>query len=147
MALNKVLLIGNVGADPDVRYLDNNGKVANFRLATTERYKDRNGELKENTEWHALCVFGKPADFVENYVKKGAQLFVEGRLRTRLYTDKSGVEKSVTEIVVDNVQLLGSRQPNKDAVSQQKMQAAKEAPETPGSAPAVVDEPTDDLPF
>lgn len=115
MSLNKVMLIGNVGRDPEIRYLDGNGqaggtKVATFTLATTERYRDRNGELRENTEWHNIVAWRQSADIVERFVKKGTQLYIEGRLRTRSYTDQQGVKKYTTEINVDNLQLLGRRQ-------------------------------------
>ena len=116
MSLNKVMLIGNVGRDPEVRYLDGNGagsqgrKVASFTLATSERYRDRSGELRENTEWHNIVVWGQSAEVVEKYVKKGTQLYIEGRIRTRSWTDQSGVKKYTTEINVDNLQLLGRRE-------------------------------------
>ena len=115
MSLNKVMLIGNVGRDPEVRYLDGNGqngqgtKVATFTLATTERYRDRNNELRENTEWHNIVAWRQSADVAEKFVKKGTQLYIEGRLRTRSYTDAQGVKKYTTEITVDNLQLLGRR--------------------------------------
>ena len=116
MSLNKVMLIGNVGRDPEVRYLDGNGqngqgsKVATFTLATTERYRDRNGELRENTEWHNIVAWRQSADVAEKFVRKGTQLFIEGRLRTRSYTDAQGTKKYTTEITVDNLQLLGKRE-------------------------------------
>lgn len=116
MSLNKVMLIGNVGRDPEVRYLDGNGqngqgtKVATFTLATTERYRDRSGELRENTEWHNIVAWRQSADVAERFVKKGTQLYIEGRLRTRSYTDASGAKKYTTEITVDNLQLLGRRE-------------------------------------
>lgn len=113
MSLNKVMLIGNVGRDPEVRYLDPNAptgrKVATFTLATSEKYKDRNGEMRENTEWHNIVVWGNSADVVEKYVKKGTQLYIEGRIRTRSWTDQSGAKKYTTEINVDSLQLLGRR--------------------------------------
>ena len=116
MALNKVMLIGNVGNDPDIRYLDSNpqgpqgnAKVASFRLATTERYRDRNGETRENTEWHNIVAWRSNADVIEKFVKKGSQLYVEGKLRTRKWTDRDGKERYTTEIQVDNLQLLGRR--------------------------------------
>jgi len=114
-SLNKVMLIGNVGRDPEVRYLDGNGqngqgtKVATFTLATTERYRDRSGELRENTEWHNIVAWRQSADVAEKYIKKGTQVYIEGRLRTRSYTDQQGVKKYTTEITVDNLQLLGRR--------------------------------------
>ena len=115
MSLNKVMLIGNVGRDPEVRYLDGNGagspgtKVATFTLATTERYRDRSGELRENTEWHNIVAWRQSADVAEKFVRKGTQLYIEGRLRTRSYTGQDGVKKYTTEITVDNLQLLGKR--------------------------------------
>ena len=115
-SLNKVLLIGNVGRDPEVRYLDQgaaqNGqstKVATFTLATTDRYRDRSGEVRENTEWHNLVLWRQLADLAERYIRKGSQIYVEGRIRTRSYTDQQGLKKYMTEIVADNVQLLGRR--------------------------------------
>ena len=116
MSLNKVMLIGNVGNDPEIRYLDSNPqgpqgntKVASFRLATTERYRDRNGELRENTEWHNIVAWRNNADVAEKFVRKGTQLFIEGRLRTRQWTDQTGNKRLTTEIQVDNMQLLGKR--------------------------------------
>ena len=102
--------------DPEVRYLDSNGqngqgtKVATFTLATTERYRDRSGELRENTEWHNIVAWRNIADIAEKYIRKGSQLYIEGRLRTRSYTDQQGMKKYTTEITVDNLQLLGRRE-------------------------------------
>ena len=109
--LNKVQLIGNVGNDPEIRYLDSNPqnpqkKVASFRLATTERYKDRGGNQKEQTEWHSITVWNGKADFVEKYVKKGNNLFISGKLSTRQWTDQSGNKRYTTEVVADNIQML-----------------------------------------
>ena len=116
MALNKVMLIGNVGNDPEIRYLDSNPqspqgntKVASFRLATTERYRDRNGETRENTEWHSIVAWRSNADLVEKFVHKGSQIYIEGKLRTRQWTDQTGNKRFTTEIQADNIQLLGKR--------------------------------------
>ena len=116
MALNKVMLIGNVGNDPEIRYLDSNPqgpqgntKVATFRLATTERYRDRNGETRENTEWHNIVAWRSNADLIEKFVHKGSQVFIEGKIRTRQWTDQTGNKRFTTEIQVDNLQLLGKR--------------------------------------
>ena len=116
-SLNKVMLIGNVGRDPEVRYLDQGAaqsgqstKVATFTLATTDRYRDRNGEVRENTEWHNLVLWRQLADLAEKFIRKGSQIYIEGHLRTRSYTDQQGVKKFVTEVVADNVQLLGRRE-------------------------------------
>ncbi|MCM1177631.1 MAG: single-stranded DNA-binding protein [Clostridium sp.] len=121
MSLNKVMLIGNVGQDPEVRYLDgnaSNAKVASFRLATTERYRDRNGEMKENTEWHSVVAWRNLADIIEKYVKKGTQLYVEGRIRTRSWDDQGGNKRYTTEILADNLQLLGRKSDNPGAQGQ-----------------------------
>ena len=115
-SLNKVFLIGNVGRDPEVRYLDQGAaqsgqstKVATFTLATTDRFRDRNGELRENTEWHNLVLWRQLADLAERFIRKGSQIYVEGHIRTRQYNDQQGQKKYMTEIVADNVQLLGRR--------------------------------------
>ena len=107
--LNKVFLIGNVGKAPEVRSLQGGSKVAQFTLATTERYSDRSGGTRENTEWHTIVVWNKPAEFAEKFVKTGAQLFVEGKIRTREWTDQQGNKKHTTEIVADRIQLLDKR--------------------------------------
>ena len=116
MALNKVMLIGNVGNDPEVRYLESNpqnpatnAKVASFRLATTERFRDRNGELHENTEWHSIVAWRSNADLAEKFIHKGSQIYVEGKLRTRQWTDQTGAKRFTTEVVADTIQLLGKR--------------------------------------
>ncbi len=114
MSLNKVMLIGNVGKDPEVRYLESSGntKVASFTLATTERYKDRNGETRENTEWHNIVAWRNTADVVERFVRKGTQVYIEGRIRTRSWDDQSGNKRYTTEIMADNLQLLGRKSDN-----------------------------------
>jgi single-strand DNA-binding protein len=112
------MLIGNVGRDPEVRYLDGqsgNAKVATFTLATTERYRDRNGETRENTEWHNIVAWRSTADVVERFVKKGTQVYIEGRIRTRSWDDQNGNKRYTTEIIADNLQLLGKRAENPGA--------------------------------
>ena len=180
MSLNKAMLIGNVGRDPEVRYLEGNNpgaqgrKVATFTLATSERFRDRSGETRENTEWHNIVAWGQPADVCERFVRKGTQLYIEGRLRTRKYTDRNGQEKYTTEINVDTLQLLGRRdsdgasdggyqqggyqrqggyqqsapaQPQQPAYQQPAyQQPAPAAPAAP-AAPVMDEGPTDDLPF
>lgn len=136
MALNKAMLIGNVGNDPEIRTLSNNEKVASFRLATTERFKDRNGEQRENTEWHQITAWGKVADIVEKFVKKGSQLYVEGKITTEKWTDKDGNERFTTKIRVEGIQLLGKKETT--ATRQEESPALKELKE---------DDPKDDLPF
>lgn len=108
-SLNKIMLIGNLGADPDVSFLNNGEAVANFRVATSVRWKDRqSGELREETEWHRVSCFGRQAEYVGQYLKKGNRVYVEGRLRTRKWTDKEGIERYTTEILAQSVQGMGS---------------------------------------
>jgi len=107
--VNKVILVGNVGADPEVKSVGES-KVANLTLATSETYKDKQGEKKTVTEWHRLVIWRGLADIVEKYVKKGASLYVEGKLQTRSWEDKDGNKKFTTEIVVDTLKMLGGGQ-------------------------------------
>jgi single-strand DNA-binding protein len=110
-SVNKVIIVGNLGADPETRYLPSGDAVTSIRVATTDRYKDKqSGEMREATEWHSISFFGKLAEIAGQYLKKGSQVYVEGSLRTRKYTDKSGVEKYATDIRADTMQMLGSRQ-------------------------------------
>ena len=110
-SVNKVIIVGNLGADPETRYLPSGDAVTNIRVATTDRYKDKqSGEMREATEWHSISFFGKLAEIAGQYLRKGSQVYVEGSLRTRKYTDKNGVEKYATDIRADSMQMLGSRQ-------------------------------------
>ncbi|ENY5058735.1 single-stranded DNA-binding protein [Salmonella enterica] len=112
--INKVILIGNLGQDPELRYMPNGGAVANLTLATSETWRDKQtGEMRENTEWHRVVVFGKLAEIAGEYLRKGSQVYIEGQLRTRSWDDNNGVTRYVTEIVVSmqgTMQMLGNRQ-------------------------------------
>ncbi|MBW6535457.1 MAG: single-stranded DNA-binding protein [Mariniphaga sp.] len=112
MAVNKVILVGNVGKDPEIRHLDSGVAVANFPLATSESYIAKNGDKVETTEWHNIVVWRGLADVTEKYVTKGRQLYIEGKIRTRSWDDKEGNKRYTTEIVADVLQLLGSRPDN-----------------------------------
>ena len=166
MSLNKVLLIGNAGRDPEIRHLESGTMNATFSLATTERYRDRStGEMKEQTEWHNIVCWRNLAEIAEKYVKKGTQLFIEGRIRTRSYNDKDGNTKYMTEILADNMQLLGRKadkggwqQPRQNFQSQQQNWQQPQQPQQPQgynapvqTAPAAESfggaEEGDDLPF
>jgi single-strand DNA-binding protein len=116
-SVNKVILVGNLGADPETRYMPSGDAIANIRIATTDKWKDKaSGEMKEATEWHRISFFGRLAEIVGQYCKKGSQIYVEGRIRTRKYQDKeSGQDRYSTEIVAESMQLLGSRQGQGDA--------------------------------
>src|SRR5450830_289437 len=110
-SVNKVIIVGNLGRDPETRYMPNGEAVTNVAVATTESWKDKNsGEKKELTEWHRITFYRKLAEIAGQYLKKGSQVYVEGRLQTRKWTDKDGVEKYTTEIIADTMQMLGSRQ-------------------------------------
>ena len=157
------MLIGNVGKDPDVRYLESNpnnpgsnAKVASFPLATSERYRDRNGELRENTEWHNIVAWRNSADVAEKFIRKGTQVFIEGHLRTRQWTDQTGNKRYTTEVVVDTLQLLGKRPDGQDMAPATAAQPYQSAAPQPAAQPAVnpayngpqpAPEPSDDLPF
>src|SRR5512141_1087532 len=147
-SVNKVILLGNLGRDPETRYTTGGDAVTNLNIATSEQWKDKSGEKQERTEWHRVVLFGRQAEVAGEYLKKGRSVYIEGRLQTRKYTDKDGVEKYTTEIVGDRMQLLGSR----DAGSGGDR---REAPATAGggSRPAAAakkpatDDFDDDIPF
>ena len=113
--VNKVILIGNLGNDPDVRYTAGGAAVSNISLATTDSWKNKeSGDLQEKTEWHRVVFFGRLAEIVAEYLKKGSQIYVEGRLQTRKWQDKDGNDRYTTEIVANEMQMLGSRPPEKN---------------------------------
>ncbi|EAA3136774.1 single-stranded DNA-binding protein SSB2 [Salmonella enterica subsp. enterica] len=134
--VNKVILVGNLGQDPEVRYMPNGGAVANLTLATSESWRDKqDGEIREHTEWHRVVVFGKLAEIASEYLRKGAQVYIEGQLRTRKWTDQSGQDKYTTEVVVGQngtMQMLGRR----DSQPQQGSQpfSGQPQPQTPPPA-------------
>src|SRR5574342_1135560 len=108
--VNKVILIGNLGQDPDVKYMPSGSAVTNLRIATSESFKDREtGEQQERTEWHSVAMFGRLAEIAGEYLRKGSQVYIEGRLRTRKWQDKQGQDRYSTEIIADQMQMLGSR--------------------------------------
>ena len=117
MSVNKVILVGNVGKDPEVRYLENNVAVAKFPLATTETFKDRAGKLISQTEWHTVVLWRGLAELASKYLHKGSLVYIEGRLKTRYWEDKMHNRKSITEIVADNFIIL-DRRPDKNAEEQ-----------------------------
>src|SRR5512145_629697 len=109
-SVNKVILIGNLGRDPETRYTADGAAITNITLATSRRYKDSSGQQQEETEWHRVVFFGRLAEIAGEYLKKGRPVYVEGKLRTRKWTDKDGNERYTTEIVADVMQMLGSRE-------------------------------------
>ena len=156
-SVNKVILVGNCGRDPEIRYLPSGGAVANVSIATTSRRKDRNsGEFVEETQWHRVTFFERLAEIVGEYVKKGTPIYIEGRLTYRKYTDKDGVEKYATDIRADTMQMLGSRQgmggpsshDDDDGASRRANPPARQQPASkPASKSTGFDDMDDDIPF
>lgn len=142
-SVNKVTIVGNLGRDPEVRYMPSGDAIANIAVATSYKSKDKStGEQKELTEWHRISFFGKVAEIVGQYLKKGSSVYVEGRLQTRKYTDKDGIERYATEIIAENMQMLGGRG---DQQERQEPAAPAVRP-TPKPAPNFSDM-DDDIPF
>ncbi len=159
-SVNKVILVGNLGRDPEVRYMPEGGAITNISIATTSTWKDKAGEKQEATEWHRVVFFNKLAEIAGEYLKKGSQVYVEGRLRTRKWQDKDGQDKYTTEVTADAMQMLGGRQgmgeagaasgapagaPSGDYGNRAGGSASK--PAATKSAPAKFDDMDDDIPF
>ena len=164
-SVNKVIIVGNLGKDPEMRSFPNGDQIANVTIATTDRWKDKtSGEMKEATEWHRVAFNGRLAEIVGQYLRKGSQVYVEGSLRTRKWTDKEGQEKYTTEIRADQMQMLGSRQgmggagagsgddgggyetPGRAAPAARPAPAPRQAP-APAKAASGFDDMDDDIPF
>ena len=171
-SVNKVIIVGNLGRDPEVRYMPSGDAIANIAVATSYKSKDRNtGEQKELTEWHRISFLGRLAEIVAQYLKKGSSVYVEGRLQTRKYTDKDGIERYATDVIAENMQMLGGRQgmggdgggmgggmggggmdDDYSAPQQPRQQAPRQAPPAPAARPQPKPAPNfsdmdDDIPF
>jgi single-strand DNA-binding protein len=153
-SVNKVILIGNLGKDPETRYLPSGDAVTNITVATTDTWKDKSGEKQEHTEWHRVAFFGKLAEIAGEYLKKGSPVYVEGRIRTRKWQDKEGQDRYSTEIIADRMQLLGSRGGGSESAAREP--AAREPAAAAGGAKASppkkgggggFEEMDDDIPF
>jgi single-strand DNA-binding protein len=162
MSVNKVILVGNVGKDPDVHFIEQGVAVARFPFATSETYRSKDGEKITTTEWHNIVLWRGLADVADKYVKKGSQLFIEGRIKTRSYDDKEGNKRYITEIVGDNMQLLGKKgdnsgdnsnqdsgsySPNSKQTSAASNPSDTSNPFDDGNSDTVSDQGEDDLPF
>ena len=159
--INKVILVGNLGNDPEIRYTPNGGAIANLSIATSEQWKDRNtGEPREKTEWHRVVIFGKLAEIAGEYLRKGSQVYLEGKLQTRKWQDQQGNDKYTTEVVIDiggQMQMLGGRSGGGDAPYNQGasqgggyQQKPQQQPQQQSQAPAdggFSDNFDDDIPF
>ena len=153
-SVNKVIVVGNLGADPETRYLPSGEAVTNIRVATTDRWKDKaSGEMKEATEWHRISFFGRLAEIAGEYLKKGSQVYVEGSLRTRKWQDKEGHDRYSTEIRADVMQMLGSRAGSGEPRGAASGADQAEAKTEPAARPAAkkpagkFDDLEDDIPF
>jgi single-strand DNA-binding protein len=141
--VNKVILVGNLGSDPTVRFTSGGTAVANFNIATTERFNNKSGEREERTEWHRIVAWGKLAEICQQYLKKGKQVYIEGRLQTRQWEDQQGQKRTSTEIVAQTMQMLGRAGDNTGGdFPSQEYSSPEPAPQTAGSATE-----DDDLPF
>lgn len=152
-SVNKVILIGNLGNDPDMRYLPSGDAVANLSIATTDKYKDKNGEMQEVTEWHRVSFFGKTAEICGQYLKKGSSVYVEGSIRTRKWQDKEGNDRYTTEIRGDRMQMLGAR-PSGGTADMDSAPRTASRPSSNSQSPAPAssggsgfDDFEDDIPF
>lgn len=143
MSVNKAILVGYVGNDPEVRYLESGTAVCNFRLATSEVYKNKNGEKVTTTEWHNVVLWRGLAELAEKYVKKGTQLYIEGRIKTRSWDDKDGNKRYTTEIICDNFQMLGKKI---DEPPESQKEEKVSSPEDKEENSTEIEE-ADDLPF
>ena len=157
-SVNKVILLGNLGRDPETRYTTGGDAVTNLSIATSEQWKDKNGDKQERTEWHRVVLFGRQAEVAGEYLKKGRSVYIEGRLQTRKYNDKDGVEKYSTEIVGDRMQLLGGPRDGGGGGDDEGSGGGRPAPRSsgggaprPGGAPSggsrKNDDLEDDIPF
>ena len=146
--LNKAQIIGNLGRDPEVRYLPSGDAIANISVATTEKWKDKaSGEMKEHTEWHRISFFGKLAEVAGQYLKKGSTVYVEGKIQTREYTDKDGVKKYATEIKGEVMKMIGGKVEQGEQQARQAAPAQRQAPARQAPAPSGFDDFPDSVPF
>ncbi len=148
--LNKVLIIGRLGADPETKYMPNGKAVTNLRLATSEKWKDKtSGDLQERTEWHSVVFYERLAEIAAEYLRKGSQVYVEGQLRTRKWQDKeTGKDRYTTEIIGREMQMLGAKAERGESAGSYDMKAAERSAVVPGAAPPITgDEFNDDIPF
>lgn len=140
MSVNKVILVGNLGADPEIKSFESGAQNAKISLATSERFKDKNGEVKTETQWHYVIFWNKLAEIVDRYLKKGSRIYVEGKIKTRSYEDGEGVTRYVTEIIASQMTMLGGNESTSDSHESSKVEkeARKQEPEN---------QEEDDLPF
>lgn len=146
--INKAIIVGNIGQDPDIRYTANGAAVANISVATTEQWKDKNtGQKQEKTEWHRVVMFGKLGDIAGEYLRKGSQVYIEGKLQTRKWQDQNGQDRYSTEIVANEMQMLGGKQDNNAPRQQQQQAPQQQGGQQPQSGGNFDDFGGDEIPF
>jgi single-strand DNA-binding protein len=147
-SVNKVIILGNLGRDPEVRFSADGAAVCNIAIATSSSWKDKNsGEKREETEWHKVVFYGRLAEIAGEYLKKGKPVYVEGRLKTRKWQNKEGVDQYTTEVIADSMQLLGGREEGSTAPAPQQRQAPAAQPQTQRQPAANLADMDDDIPF
>lgn len=146
-SVNKVILIGNLGKDPEVRYMSNGDAVANVTLATTDNWKDKEGQKQEKTEWHRVTFYRKLAEIVEKYLGKGSQIYIEGRLETRKWTDKSGNERYTTEVIAQDMKMMGGKKDGGKPEEKDGRSSHSVRKEPPVKTGTPFDDMDDDIPF
>lgn len=156
MSVNKVILVGRLGRDPETRYIPNGDAITNFSLATDEQWRDRNGERQTRTEWHNVSLYGKLGEIANQYLRKGSQVFIEGKIQSRKYTDKDGIERMVYNIIGNEMKMLGNRNDGSDSgnnntapstSSNPPPAAPRRQPPQHESTTAPIDDIDDDIPF
>ena len=155
MSVNKVILIGRLGRDPETRYMPNGDAITNFSLATDEQWRDRNGERQTRTEWHNITLFGKLGEIAGQYLRKGSQVFIEGKIQSRKYTGKDGIERTAYDIIGNEMKMLGNRNDGSDSGNNNAAPPTSNPPpaaprrqppqQTPTTPP--IDDIDDDIPF
>ena len=154
MSVNKVILVGRLGRDPETRYIPNGEAITNFSLATDEQWRDRNGERQTRTEWHNITLFGKLGEIAGQYLRKGSQVFIDGKIQSRKYTGKDGIERTAYDIIGNEMKMLGNRNDGSDSDNNNAAPPISNPPPAPcrqppqhESTPATVDDIDDDIPF
>ena len=154
MSVNKVILIGRLGRDPETRYMPNGDAITNFSLATDEQWRDRNGERQTRTEWHNVSLFGKLGEIAGQYLRKGSQVFIEGKIQSRKYTGKDGIERMAYDIIGNEMKMLGNRNDGSDSGNNNAAPPTSNPPPAPRRQPPQqtpttppIDDIEDDIPF
>ena len=154
MSVNKVILVGRLGRDPETRYMPNGDAITNFSLATDEQWRDRNGERQTRTEWHNVSLYGKLGEIANQYLRKGSQVFIEGKIQSRKYTGKDGIERMAYDIIGNEMKMLGNRNDGSDSGNNNAAPPTSNPPPAPRRQPpqhesttAPIDDIDDDIPF